>query len=91
MYGNLPNLTMCAEDKVKWYFVGMGDGSDMHPIYLHGQTLISRNHRKDTITVFPASLVDAFMVAKGPGEWMLDCQVHGKDLLLLHTTRSENF
>ncbi|XP_046540857.1 ceruloplasmin-like [Equus quagga] len=76
MYGNLPNLTMCAEDKVKWYFVGMGDGSDMHPISLHGQTLISQNHRKDTITVFPASLIDAFMVAKGPGEWMLDCQVH---------------
>uniref|UniRef100_A0A7N5J8N3 Ceruloplasmin n=1 Tax=Ailuropoda melanoleuca TaxID=9646 RepID=A0A7N5J8N3_AILME len=76
MYGNLPNLTMCAEDKVRWYFVGMGGVLDTHPIYLHGQTLISRNHRKDTITVFPASLEDAFMVAKGPGEWQLGCQIH---------------
>uniref|UniRef100_A0A452RR96 Plastocyanin-like domain-containing protein n=1 Tax=Ursus americanus TaxID=9643 RepID=A0A452RR96_URSAM len=78
MYGNLPNLTMCAEDRVKWYFVGMGGVLDTHPIYLHGQTLISRNHRKDTITVFPASLEDAFMVAKGPGEWQLGCQIHGR-------------
>ncbi|CAK7312042.1 CP [Vulpes lagopus] len=76
MYGNLPNLTMCAEDRVKWHFVGMGGVLDTHPIYLHGQTLISRNHRKDTITVFPASLEEAFMVAKGPGEWKLRCQIH---------------
>nr|XP_045242731.1 ceruloplasmin isoform X3 [Macaca fascicularis] len=74
IYGNLPNLTMCAEDRVKWYFVGMGGEADIHPVYLHGQTLISRNHRKDTIVVFPSSLEDAFMVAKGTGVWMLGCQ-----------------
>ncbi|XP_006876432.1 PREDICTED: ceruloplasmin-like [Chrysochloris asiatica] len=76
MYGNLPNLTMCEQDRVSWYFLGMGDVSDTHPIYLHGQTLIYRNHRKDTITVFPASMEDAFMVAKGPGEWLLGCPIY---------------
>ncbi|KAL4691837.1 hypothetical protein H8957_002944 [Semnopithecus entellus] len=76
IYGNLPNLTMCAEDRVKWYFVGMGGEADIHSVYLHGQTLISRNHRKDTIVVFPSSLEDAFMVAKGTGVWMLGCQIH---------------
>nr|KAF6381585.1 ceruloplasmin [Pipistrellus kuhlii] len=76
MYGNLPNITMCAEDRVKWYFIGMGDLFDIHPIYLHGQTLLSRNHRKDTITVFPASMEDAFMVAKSPGEWILGCPIY---------------
>ncbi|XP_047610849.1 ceruloplasmin-like [Phacochoerus africanus] len=76
MYGNLPNLTMCAQDRVKWHFIGMGGVVDTHPIYLHGQTLTSRNHRKDTITVFPASMEDAFMVAQGTGEWMLNCQIH---------------
>ncbi|KAK1343721.1 hypothetical protein QTO34_014274 [Cnephaeus nilssonii] len=91
MYGNLPNITMCAEDRVKWYFIGMGDLFDIHPIYIHGQTLLSRNHRKDTITVFPASLEDAFMVAKGPGEWILGCPIYGMDLLLLHNTGSEEF
>uniref|UniRef100_A0A8C9GMX2 ferroxidase n=1 Tax=Piliocolobus tephrosceles TaxID=591936 RepID=A0A8C9GMX2_9PRIM len=80
IYGNLPNLTMCAEDRVKWYFVGMGGEADIHPVYLHGQTLISRNHRKDTIVVFPSSLEDAFMVAKGTGVWMLGCQMHDRCL-----------
>ncbi|XP_008071154.1 ceruloplasmin-like [Carlito syrichta] len=76
VYGNLPGLTMCAEDRVKWYFAGMGDTVDLHTIYLHGQTLISRNHRMDTIEAFPSSLKDAFMVAKSPGEWMLGCQIY---------------
>uniref|UniRef100_A0AC11ETK9 Uncharacterized protein n=1 Tax=Ovis aries TaxID=9940 RepID=A0AC11ETK9_SHEEP len=76
LYANLPDLTMCAEDRVMWHFISMGTLLDMHPIYFHGQTLISQNHRKDTITVFPASMRDAFMVAKGVGEWLLDCRVH---------------
>ncbi|KAM5274878.1 ceruloplasmin-like isoform 1-T1 [Hipposideros larvatus] len=75
MYGNLPTLTMCAEDRVRWHFIGMGDYFDVHPIYIQGQTLISRNHRKATITVFPASMEDALMVAKGTGEWMLGCPI----------------
>lgn len=70
---------MCAGDRVRWHFVGMGGLYDMHPIYLHGQTLMSRNHRKDVITIFPASLEDAFMVASGPGEWMLGCQIYGRN------------
>ncbi|KAI4578893.1 hypothetical protein MJG53_000771 [Ovis ammon polii x Ovis aries] len=77
LYANLPDLTMCAEDRVMWHFISMGTLLDMHPIYFHGQTLISQNHRKDTITIFPASMRDAFMVAKGVGEWLLDCRVHG--------------
>lgn len=88
LYANLPDLTMCAEDRVKWYFISMGSLLDIHPIYFHGQTLISQNHRKDTITVFPASMHDAFMVAKGVGEWLLDCRIHGRDLFLLHNTGS---
>uniref|UniRef100_A0A8C2NBH9 Ceruloplasmin n=1 Tax=Capra hircus TaxID=9925 RepID=A0A8C2NBH9_CAPHI len=76
LYANLPDLTMCAEDRVMWHFISMGTLLDMHPIYFHGQTLISQNHRKDTITVFPASMRDAFMVAKGVGEWLLDCRIH---------------
>ncbi|OWK05887.1 CP, partial [Cervus elaphus hippelaphus] len=65
LYGNLPGLTMCAEDRVKWHLISMGSLLDIHPIYFHGQTLISQTHRRDTITVFPASMRDAFMVAKG--------------------------
>ncbi|XP_045150941.1 ceruloplasmin [Echinops telfairi] len=76
MYGNLPILTMCVNDSVHWYFIGIGNIVDVHPVFLQGQTLIFRNHRKDIITILPASMHDASMVAKGPGEWMLGCHIH---------------
>lgn len=91
LYGNLPGLTMCAEDRVKWHLISMGSLLDIHPIYFHGQTLISQNHRRDTITVFPASMRDALMVAKSAGEWLLDCRIHGRGLFLLHNTGSGDF
>ncbi|XP_068001032.1 ceruloplasmin [Melanerpes formicivorus] len=76
MYGYLPNLTMCVEDKVKWYLFGMGNEADIHSAYFHGQTLIERHHRVDTISLFPATFVDAVMIPRSPGEWLLSCQVN---------------
>ncbi|OPJ75537.1 ceruloplasmin [Patagioenas fasciata monilis] len=76
MYGYLPNLTMCVEDKVKWHLFGMGNEADIHSAYFHGQTLIERHHRVDTISLFPATFVDAVMVPRTPGEWLLSCQVN---------------
>ncbi|XP_054138253.1 ceruloplasmin [Melozone crissalis] len=76
MYGYLPNLTMCVEDKIKWHLFGMGNEADIHSAYFHGQTLIERHHRVDTISLFPATFVDAVMVPRSPGEWLLSCQVN---------------
>ncbi|XP_040610575.1 ceruloplasmin isoform X1 [Mesocricetus auratus] len=73
-FGSLPGLLMCAEDRVKWYLFGMGNEIDIHAAFFHGQALTSKNYRTDTINLFPASLFDAFMVAKNPGVWMLSCQ-----------------
>ncbi|NWQ80692.1 CERU protein, partial [Columbina picui] len=76
MYGYLPDLTMCVEDKVKWHLFGMGNEADIHSAYFHGQTLIERHHRVDTISLFPATFVDAIMIPRTPGEWLLSCQVN---------------
>ncbi|XP_059121063.1 ceruloplasmin [Peromyscus eremicus] len=73
-FGSLPGLSMCAEDRVKWYLFGMGNEIDVHAAFFHGQALTSKNYRTDTINLFPASLFDAFMVAQNPGVWMLSCQ-----------------
>lgn len=76
MYGYLPDLTMCVEDKVKWHLFGMGNEADIHSAYFHGQTLIERHHRVDTINLFPATFIDALMIPRNPGEWLLSCQVN---------------
>ncbi|XP_060234109.1 ceruloplasmin isoform X1 [Meriones unguiculatus] len=73
-FGSLPGLSMCAEDIVKWYLFGMGNEIDVHAAVFHGQTLINKIYSADAINLFPATLIDAYMVAKSPGEWMLSCQ-----------------
>uniref|UniRef100_F6T396 ferroxidase n=1 Tax=Monodelphis domestica TaxID=13616 RepID=F6T396_MONDO len=76
LFGNLPGITMCMEDRVKWYFFGIGDIYGKHSIFLHGQTVNYLGHRVDTLSLFPASMVDVYMVAKSVGEWMISCQVN---------------
>ncbi|XP_035316041.1 ceruloplasmin [Cricetulus griseus] len=73
-FGSLPGLSMCAEDRVKWYLFGMGNEIDVHAASFHGQALTSRNYRTDTVNLFSATLFDGFMVAQNPGVWMLSCQ-----------------
>ncbi|XP_043730122.1 ceruloplasmin isoform X1 [Cervus elaphus] len=73
-FGSLPGLSMCAEDRVKWYLFGMGNEIDVHAAFFHGQVLTSKNYRVDTINLFPATLFDALMVAQSPGQWLLSCQ-----------------
>ncbi|XP_054441156.1 ceruloplasmin isoform X2 [Pteronotus mesoamericanus] len=73
-FGSLLGLSMCAEDRVKWYLFGMGNEIDVHAAFFHGQTLTNKNYRVDTINLFPATFSEVFMVAQNPGEWMLNCQ-----------------
>ncbi|KAK2508625.1 hypothetical protein MC885_019175 [Smutsia gigantea] len=73
-FGTLPGLSMCAEDRVKWYLFGMGNEVDVHAAFFHGQVLTNKNYRTDTVNLFPATLSEALMVAQNPGEWMLSCQ-----------------
>ncbi|GAB1287406.1 Ceruloplasmin [Apodemus speciosus] len=73
-FGSLPGLSMCAADRVKWYLFGMGNEVDVHSAFFHGQALTSKNYHTDIINLFPATLIDAYMVAQNPGVWMLSCQ-----------------
>lgn len=73
-FGSLPGLSMCAEDRVKWYLFGMGNEVDVHSALFHGQALTNKNYHTDIINLFPATLIDVSMVAQNPGVWMLSCQ-----------------
>ncbi|KAM9316481.1 ceruloplasmin-like [Gastrophryne carolinensis] len=76
MYGNLPGISICDYTHVKWYMFSMGNEVDIHSAYFHGQTLTYHYHRVDTISLFPASMVQASMVTQYPGKWLLSCQVN---------------
>lgn len=77
VFGNLPEVTMCAGDYVSWHLFGMGNEMDVHTAYFHGETLSIRGHRTDVASLFPATFVTADMIPSSPGRWLLSCQVNG--------------
>ncbi|XP_039180539.1 hephaestin-like isoform X3 [Crotalus tigris] len=75
VFGNLPEITVCAGDRVSWHLFGMGSEIDVHTAFFHGQTLINRGHRTDVASLFPATFVAAEMVPHNVGKWLLTCEV----------------
>uniref|UniRef100_A0A8D0KUN2 ferroxidase n=1 Tax=Strix occidentalis caurina TaxID=311401 RepID=A0A8D0KUN2_STROC len=76
VFGNLPDVTMCAGDYVSWHLFGMGNEIDVHTAYFHGEMLNIRGHRTDVASLFPATFVTADMVPSNPGRWLLSCQIN---------------
>ncbi|XP_058514701.1 hephaestin [Ochotona princeps] len=76
VFGNLPELSMCAQRRVAWHLFGMGNEVDVHTVFFHGQMLTTRGHRTDVAQLFPATFVTAEMVPQVPGTWLISCQVN---------------
>nr|XP_015206786.1 PREDICTED: hephaestin isoform X2 [Lepisosteus oculatus] len=81
IYGNLPDLHMCAGASVTWHLFGMGSEADIHNAFFHGQSVTVSHRRADVVSLFPATFVTAEMVPRNVGRWLLSCQVneHLKD------------
>lgn len=48
----------------------------VHPMHLHGHTFAlpgERGARKDTVLVYPGTIVSVDLLADNPGQWMLHC------------------
>uniref|UniRef100_A0A087YJH5 ferroxidase n=1 Tax=Poecilia formosa TaxID=48698 RepID=A0A087YJH5_POEFO len=75
-FGNLPGIKLCQHRPVAWHLFGMGNEVDIHSAFFHGNTLLDRGHRTDTISLFPATFATAAMVPKMRGKWLLSCQVN---------------
>ncbi|XP_012589374.1 PREDICTED: hephaestin isoform X2 [Condylura cristata] len=76
VFGNLPELSMCEQNRVAWHLFGMGNEVDVHTAFFHGQMLNIRGHHTDVVNLFPATFVTAEMVPQEPGTWLISCQVN---------------
>ncbi|KAM9316482.1 ceruloplasmin-like [Gastrophryne carolinensis] len=76
MFGNLPGLSVCENTNVIWYLFAMGNEVDLHSVYFHGQVLTFQHRRVDTLSLLPASMVQASMLSQNPGKWLLTSQVN---------------
>ncbi len=75
LLGDWPMPVMYKGERVRWYVIGFGNEVDMHTAHWHGNTALVNGHRLDTVSVFPASIVIADMIADNPGIWMFHCHV----------------
>ncbi len=75
MFGH-QQYNMNAGDKVRWYVFALGNEVDWHTAHWHGNTVVSKGFREDVVSVGPAGMLVADMVAENSGMWQFHCHVH---------------
>ncbi|OXB78221.1 UNVERIFIED_CONTAM: hypothetical protein H355_006164 [Colinus virginianus] len=53
LFGNLPGLAMCKDDKVSWHLIGLGSHYDMHGVQFQGNNIDLKGTTRDGLALFP--------------------------------------
>lgn len=75
MYGNLPGLDMCMGERVEWNIFSTGTEVDVHSVTFYGNFVNFRGHTEKTIAITPAVTLNALMLARNQGTWLLTSDV----------------
>jgi len=75
LFGNLNGLMMRRGERVRWYVIGLGNDNDTHTVHWHGNTVLRRGSRIDTLEVFPATAEVVDMQPDNVGTWLFHCHV----------------
>jgi len=75
LFGNLNGLIMHRGERVRWYVIGLGNENDIHTAHWHGNTVLRRGARIDTVEVFPATTEVVDMRPDSVGTWLFHCHV----------------
>lgn len=70
LFGNLPGLAMCKDDKVSWHLIGLGSHYDMHGVHFQGNTIDLRGTTRDGLALFPHLSGTALMQPDRVGMFM---------------------
>ncbi|NXC71598.1 HPHL1 protein, partial [Anhinga anhinga] len=74
LFGNLPGLAMCKDDKVSWHLIGLGSHYDMHGIHFQGNTIDLRGTTRDGLALFPHLSATALMQPDRIGTFKVVCR-----------------
>ncbi|XP_044875716.1 ferroxidase HEPHL1 [Mauremys mutica] len=74
LFGNLPGLVMCKDDKVSWHMIGLGTFTDMHGVHFQGNTIHLSGTTRDTLPLFPHSSGTALMQPDHVGTFKVVCR-----------------
>lgn len=74
LYGNLPGLNMCVDDRVAWHVFSVGSEVDVHTVYFHGQPVTHLDTHRSSAYLLPGYFRTLLMKAEHPGQWAVVCQ-----------------
>mmetsp|Transcript_23996 Transcript_23996/g.32863 ORF Transcript_23996/g.32863 Transcript_23996/m.32863 type:complete len:437 (-) Transcript_23996:64-1374(-) len=76
VFGNLPNITIQQDSRVRWYVAAIGSEDDIHTLHWHSTTLLHHGNRVDSIDLLPGMMEQADMSADELGIWFMHCHVN---------------
>ncbi|HEY6794169.1 MAG TPA: multicopper oxidase domain-containing protein [Kineosporiaceae bacterium] len=76
VFGNQPMPSLTKGARVRWYVMSMGTEVDLHTPHWHGNDVVVGGMRMDVVSLLPASMVVADMVADNAGTWLFHCHVN---------------
>ena len=86
-FGNLLGMSMSVGNRVRWYLVGLGTEVDLHTPHWHGVVVkVEGSSYTDVVSLLPAQMKVADMVADNPGTWLLHCHVADHMMAGMYTT-----
>ncbi|NXP76050.1 HPHL1 protein, partial [Ramphastos sulfuratus] len=74
LFGNLPGLAMCKDDKVSWHLIGLGSHYDMHGVHFQGNIIDLRGTTRDGLALFPHLSGTALMQPDRVGTFKVVCR-----------------
>ncbi|NXS40051.1 HPHL1 protein, partial [Balaeniceps rex] len=74
LFGNLPGLAMCKDDRVSWHLIGLGSHYDMHGVHFQGNTIDLRGTTRDGLALFPHLSGTALMQPDRVGTFKVVCR-----------------
>ncbi|XP_056004296.1 ceruloplasmin-like isoform X2 [Ostrea edulis] len=72
--GNMPDIDVCLNRKVRLYFTSLGGQNDIHTVVLYGHQMEVRSQRVDAVNLYPGATVTAEFLTQEEGAWLLTTQ-----------------
>ncbi|XP_060090604.1 coagulation factor V [Heteronotia binoei] len=73
--GTLPEVEVCAYDRISWHLIGMSSAPEIFSIHFNGQTLDQNHYKVSTVNLVGGASTTANMSVSRTGKWLISSVV----------------
>nr|XP_056714442.1 coagulation factor V [Euleptes europaea] len=73
--GTLPDIEVCAYDRISWHLIGMSSAPEIFSIHFNGQTLEQNHYKVSTVNLVGGASSTANMSVSHTGRWLISSVV----------------